>query len=1775
MKFDKSIKLITCLGLFLFGSSTVMGQVTLLDEPFDGTSQFSTSTPLFNDDAASSGFDFFGIADGDSDGGEDFGVAGTVNYKAYTGFTDNFLTGMDMDGEGASLPITVTWSSINISGYNTLEFTSDFAEFFDTPGDIDQTDDQILVEYQIDGGGYQNLLAFEGADFDSGTDPFQNNGNFREDADFDGEGDPAGTQLTTAFQSFTKSIAGTGTSLDLRLTVSVNSGDEDFAADNFKITGVLAAPDTDAPIFQNSTPSASNITDEGIQLDVELDEAGTAYYVILADGAGAPSAAQVKAGNDASDASATNGNFVISGASPNSYNDVITGLTASTAYDIYAVAEDDEGSPNLQGTATLLEVTTTSSASKLSSVATAAGEPASISSLENDATITSTTDGAKVWDISLYDGNDTDDDSDTKPTIYTGLVIRQGVSNTVTDWSASIQNAALFQGTTKLGDATIGVDNLDFTGIISTSVADGAASTETVSLFISLNTSVTDGDIIQFSLAQVDVSTEGTATSSQVDPTLVTFESDATKNIIDVTATEFVASSESQVLSNVDFEVMVNAIDANGNLDKVARDISLSLTSGTGNLSSMTGLTAQAMVDGIFTWTDVRHNTVENIKLAIDDDGSVLTGTSETIKVLGNLFFTDYFDRTVATDLTASTNWSAHSGGGSNPIKVVGTVLSYTDYPDAGIGNAVEIVGASSSEDVSADIVEIKSGTAYFSTLVNVSSSAPPGTGDSYFLHTRQASGSFFTRVYAKDDGVGNLNFGISKGSGSAEYAVSSLNYDETYLIVFKYQFNTGTTDDDVVSLWINPAIGGSEPAADLIHSATQTDIAEIAQIALRQNSNGGTITANGIRASTTWTDLLPASCTAPSTQVSNVTFANTGNNSMDINWTQGDGDKTIVLVKEGSAVDAVPLTGVDYTVATSVFSDGIVEIGSGNIVVYTGDNTTGTVTVTGLDAGTTYHVAAFEYNAAGFCYNNTSSAINDNTTTTPVSINIVESITDFGSVDNGANSASQSFTIDGTGLLGNLFITTTAPFEISLDDAAYGISLELTETAGAVTTTTIYARFSPASGINGAINDNITINTTGTPDVMIALSGTEAGNTAPVVENFDICDNFQTWAPVSVIGDQVWDCTIFGNNDTNGIQMSGFSGGSQDNEDWLISRSFDLTATSSLSFWSRTAFDGLTMDVKVSSDYDGGGDPSTATWTDLVVTLPALLSDVWTETTGVDLSAFAGSGNYIAFVYYSNPTDGAARWTLDDIGIVNGSYTTPLASLTVVSSLTDFGSLDNGATSTAQTFTVAGDDLIADVVVTAPANFEVSKDGTNFSSEISYVLATDFTAPALSNQTVSIRFAANSGVNGVLGGDVKISTVDAPSENIAVSGTETGNTAILNDLFFSEYIEGTSSGGIINRAFEIFNGTGAAVDLSNYVVKQSHNGNGFDTDPDGAAPYALALSGTLADGDVYVVYNIDAVAGISDNGDLALTHGDTGGTRNTSFTGDDALGLFKSGVLIDLIGDPGNRPTDGWDVAGVTTATRDHTLVRKETISSGNITPLGSFGTSAGDSEWVVLDNDDFSNIGSHTFAPAEPGFTLTTDNFAGDFGDVAVGEVSTASSYTVSGTEITGDFTVTVPTGFEVSLTSDFSNQVGDSELPLSITPASGVIDNVTIFVRFAPDTEGAAAGDLVNAATGYASVNVAVEGTGTAEVTGLEELAKYSISVYPNPAEEVLNINIPASFGAGELKLVKLDGSVMLKAAIGAVKQIQTSKLRSGIYLLQIMNNETVINHRVVVR
>ena len=162
-------------------------------------------------------------------------------------------------------------------------------------------------------------------------------------------------------------------------------------------------------------------------------------------------------------------------------------------------------------------------------------------------------------------------------------------------------------------------------------------------------------------------------------------------------------------------------------------------------------------------------------------------------------------------------------------------------------------------------------------------------------------------------------------------------------------------------------------------------------------------------------------------------------------------------------------------------------------------------------------------------------------------------------------------------------------------------------------------------------------------------------------------------------------------------------------------------------------------------------------------------------------------------------------------------------------------------------------------------------------------------------------------------------------------------------DLFFSEYIEGSSN----NKALEIYNGTGAAVDLAatGYSVQMFFNGSA-------AAGLTINLVGTVAAGDVFVLAQSSSAAAILAQADQTNGAG--------WFNGDDAVVLLRNGVVLDAIGQIGFDPGTEWGTGLVSTA--DNTLRRNLDVCNGDAIATDPFDPAAG---WSGFATDSFDGLG------------------------------------------------------------------------------------------------------------------------------------------------------------------------------------------------------------------
>jgi hypothetical protein len=253
------------------------------------------------------------------------------------------------------------------------------------------------------------------------------------------------------------------------------------------------------------------------------------------------------------------------------------------------------------------------------------------------------------------------------------------------------------------------------------------------------------------------------------------------------------------------------------------------------------------------------------------------------------------------------------------------------------------------------------------------------------------------------------------------------------------------------------------------------------------------------------------------------------------------------------------------------------------------------------------------------------------------------------------------------------------------------------------------------------------------------------------------------------------------------------------------------------------------------------------------------------------------------------------------------------------------------------------------------------------------------------------------------------------------------------NDLFFSEYAEGSSS----NKYIEIFNGTGSDVDLSAYAIKISYNGAGWPITAD--SPDYRPLTGTITNNDTYLIAHNSASATVKAAADLLLSYNSSvQGSRIMSFSGNDALGLFKNDVLIDIIGTPESDATI--DAAGTTNAGADHTLIRKQTVFQGNTSWTSSAGSNTEDSEWIVNVKDYNTNAGLHTYNSGEELAAIQGSPFmAGITNNIVVSDLKANTTYYY--TVVAKNQNVLSPLSNQISVTTSPNTDISNVHSELKV--------------------------------------------------------------------------------------------------------------------------------------
>ena len=157
-------------------------------------------------------------------------------------------------------------------------------------------------------------------------------------------------------------------------------------------------------------------------------------------------------------------------------------------------------------------------------------------------------------------------------------------------------------------------------------------------------------------------------------------------------------------------------------------------------------------------------------------------------------------------------------------------------------------------------------------------------------------------------------------------------------------------------------------------------------------------------------------------------------------------------------------------------------------------------------------------------------------------------------------------------------------------------------------------------------------------------------------------------------------------------------------------------------------------------------------------------------------------------------------------------------------------------------------------------------------------------------------------------------------------------------DLMITEYVSGLRY-DMPQRAIEIYNGTGQAVNLAEYSLR-------FETDGAGGFSQSLPLHGFVMPYSCFVVAN-DA----SEDGTLLFA--DQFDQELMRFNGNDAVALFRGEEMIDVVGEAGFSGNWGRDqvLRRVATVTSPSTTYQAEQWWSRNDELTGDFGRHGGSS--------------------------------------------------------------------------------------------------------------------------------------------------------------------------------------------------------------------------------
>ncbi|RSK43237.1 T9SS type A sorting domain-containing protein [Hymenobacter perfusus] len=348
----------------------------------------------------------------------------------------------------------------------------------------------------------------------------------------------------------------------------------------------------------------------------------------------------------------------------------------------------------------------------------------------------------------------------------------------------------------------------------------------------------------------------------------------------------------------------------------------------------------------------------------------------------------------------------------------------------------------------------------------------------------------------------------------------------------------------------------------------------------------------------------------------------------------------------------------------------------------------------------------------------------------------------------------------------------------------------------------------------------------------------------------------------------------------------------------------------------------------------------------------------------------------------------------------VAGNATAPPPSLTVSPiALPDFGSVQVGQVSAAQTFNIQGSNLTNNVVVTPPAGFQIRLPNGTFSS----AAITLVPSAGSVNQNVEVRFQPT--VDGNYNAQVAVTSTGAPASGVSVSGTATPAPT---------------------GPFIVANPT--AIDFGTVSASGSAQTLTFSVNA-GNLTAPLVLTGSNNN----IVFRDATAGGSFVNGPIIINPAPNGSVSIRN-------------IEVQLTGPIASGPFSGSITASSTGATS--VVVTITANSTGNNSVINASG-----------------NLSLFSTVP---------------------GVASSVQSYTLSGSNLLQDITVTAPQYFQVSLDATFAGVTTTGNTIVVPRNSGPDVTATTVYVRFLPPSALSSSSLILNSSSPAVSQGIPVAGT-----------------------------------------------------------------------------------------